>query len=105
VDLITVIDGSTDSVKATFKIGSEARALAFHANGKLLYVAARKRTIQVGSRPHGVVYDPDTDRVYVTNRGSCNSTPGSVSVVDAEKGIVEATIPVGNVSPLSRPGS
>src|SRR5439155_1632479 len=40
-DKITVIDGSTDTVVATFSIGSEARAIAFDSNGRFLYVAAR----------------------------------------------------------------
>src|SRR5438067_449722 len=39
-DLITVIDGSTDTVKTTFSIGSEAREIAFDPTGKYLYIAA-----------------------------------------------------------------
>lgn len=108
VDKITVIDGSTDTVKATFSIGSEARGIAFHPNGKFIYVAARStnqlvvvsagtnavvQAIPVGARPHGVVFG--NGRIYVTNRGGCNSTPGSVSVIDSETRTVVATVPVG----------
>src|SRR5438309_3948977 len=110
-DLITVIDGSTDTVKATFSIGSEAREIAFDANGKFLYVAARStnqlavvdartntvvQTIPVGRRPHGVLFNPDNGRIYVTNRGSCDSTPGTVSVIDSDTRTVVATVQVGS---------
>jgi YVTN family beta-propeller protein len=108
VDKITVIDGRTDTVKATFSIGSEARAIAFDADGKFLYVAARStnqlavvdagtnavvQTIPVGARPHGVVFG--NGRIYVTNRGGCNSTPGTVSVIHSRTRTVVATVQVG----------
>jgi YVTN family beta-propeller protein len=110
VDEITVIDGATDTVEATFSIGSEARGIAFDPNGKFLYVAARNtnqlavidartdavlQTIPVGARPHGVLFDPDNGRIYVTNRGGCNSAPGTVSVIDSQTRTVVATVPVG----------
>jgi len=110
-DKITVIDGSTDTVKTTFSIGSEARAIAFDSNGKFLYVAARNtnqlavvdartntvvQTIPVGRRPHGVVFNPENGRIYVTNRGSCDSTPGTVSVIDSGTRTVVATVQVGS---------
>lgn len=34
-------------------------------------------------------------KVNVTNRGGCNSTPGTVSVIDSETGTVVATVTVG----------
>ena len=110
-DKITVIDGSTDTVKGTFSIGSEAREIAFDSNGKFLYVAARTtnqlavvdartntlvQTIPVGRRPHGVLFNPDNGRIYVTNRGSCDSTPGTVSVIDSGTRTVVATVQVGS---------
>lgn len=110
VDEITVIDGATDTVVATFSIGSEARGIAFDPNGKFLYVAARStnqlvvvdastntvvQRIPVGARPHGVLFDPDNERIYVTNRGGCNSTPGTVSVIDSGDRKVVATVQVG----------
>ena len=109
-DLITVIDGSTDTVKATFSIGSEAREIAFDPNGRYLYVAARNtnslavvdartntvlENIPVGARPHGVLFDPDNGRIYVTNRGRCDATPGTVSVIDSGARTVLATVQVG----------
>jgi YVTN family beta-propeller protein len=109
-DLITVIDGSTDTVKTTFSIGSEAREIAFDPSGRYLYIAARNtnslavvdaitntvvQQIPVGSRPHGVLFDPDNGRIYVTNRGRCDSTPGTVSVIDSRSRTVLETVRVG----------
>jgi YVTN family beta-propeller protein len=108
VDKITVIDGSTDTVRGAFTIGSEARAIAFDPNGKLLYVAARNtnqlavvnadtnavvQTIPVGAGPHGVAVG--NGGIYVTNRGGCNSTPGTVSVIRRRTRLVVATVQVG----------
>jgi YVTN family beta-propeller protein len=110
VDMITVIDGSTDTVVATFSIGSEARGIAFDPNGRFVYVAARAtnqlvvvnartnavvQTVPVGLRPHGVAVNPENGRIYVTNRGGCNSFPGTVSVIDGRTRSVLATVPVG----------
>jgi len=91
-DKITVIDGLTDTVKATFSIGSEARGIDFDQTAKLLYVVVQ--AIPVGSRPHCVVFDPDNGRIFVTNRGGCNSTPGTVSVIDSNRRTVVATVQV-----------
>ncbi len=109
-DRITVIDGYTNMVKGTFSIGSEARAIAFDSNGKFLYIAARTtnqlvvvdaRTnavvqgIPVGLRPHGVVFNPSNGRIYVTNRGRCDSAPGTISVIDSGTRKVMDTVTVG----------
>ncbi|TME71337.1 MAG: hypothetical protein E6I48_13920, partial [Chloroflexi bacterium] len=51
--------------------------------------------IPVGARPHGVLFDPDNGRIYVTNRGRCDSTPGTVSVIDSGARTVLATVQVG----------
>jgi YVTN family beta-propeller protein len=78
--------------------------------GKLVYVAARGtnqlvvvsagtnavvQSVPVGLRPHGVVFNPENARIYVTNRGGCNSVPGTVSVIDSRTRSVLATVPVG----------
>ena len=60
-DLITVIDGSTDTVKATFSIGSEAREIAFDPNGRYLYVAARNTNSLA-------VVDARTNTLYVLDQ-------------------------------------
>jgi YVTN family beta-propeller protein len=63
------------------------------------------REIQVGQNPSGVTVNPKRNEVYVVNSGSglnngangtngTNSTNGSISVIDAEKNAVVATIPV-----------
>src|SRR6185503_5459545 len=97
-------------VEATFSIGSEARGIAFDPSGKFVYVAARNtnqlavvdsrtntvvQSIAVGRAPHGVLVDPGNGRIYVTNRGGCNSTPGTVSVIDGGTRTVVATVQVG----------
>ena len=48
--------------------------------------------VSVGQVPIGVVVDPRTDRIYVTNEGSGSN---SVSVVDPSTMTVTATIPTG----------
>ena len=54
------------------------------------------REIQVGQNPTGVTSNPKRNEVYVVNSGSNtgSGTNGSVSVIDAEKNTVVATIPV-----------
>jgi len=53
------------------------------------------QTIPVGLRPHGVVFNPENRRIYVTNRGGCTSTPGTVSAIDSDTMTVVATVQVG----------
>jgi YVTN family beta-propeller protein len=53
------------------------------------------QSVPVGLRPHGLLFDPESGRIYVTNRGRCDSTPGTVSVIDSETLTVVATVPVG----------
>jgi YVTN family beta-propeller protein len=54
------------------------------------------REIQVGQNPTGVTSNPKRNEVYVVNSGSSvgSGSNGSVSVIDAEKNAVVATIPV-----------
>jgi YVTN family beta-propeller protein len=51
------------------------------------------RELQVGQNPTGVVANPKQNEVYVVNSGSGQNN-GSISVIDAEKNAVAATIPV-----------
>ena len=39
---------------------------------------------------------PNGQTIYVTNRGSCDSTPGTVSVIDSGTRTVVATVQVGS---------
>ena len=48
------------------------------------------RKIDVGKGPDGIYYDPATDRVFTNNHGSHD-----ISVIDATKGEVVGTVPVG----------
>jgi YVTN family beta-propeller protein len=60
------------------------------------------REIQVGQNPTGVTANPKRNEVYVVNSGvtqgngvsGSNGANGSISVIDAEKNAVVATIPV-----------
>ena len=51
------------------------------------------REIQVGQDPTGVTVNPKRNEIYVVNSGSGQNN-GSISVIDAEKNAVVATIPV-----------
>lgn len=51
------------------------------------------REIQVGQNPTGVTANPKRNEVYVVNSGNGQAN-GSISVIDAEKNAVVATIPV-----------
>lgn len=51
------------------------------------------REIQVGQNPTGVTANPKRNEVYVVNSGTGQGN-GSISVIDAEKNVVAATIPV-----------
>jgi YVTN family beta-propeller protein len=52
------------------------------------------RTLQVGVNPSGLAVNPVKNEVYAVNTGSGAGSVGSVSVIDAEKNAVVATIPV-----------
>lgn len=51
------------------------------------------REIKVGANPTGVTANPKRNEVYVVNSGNGHEN-GSVSVIDTEKNLVVATIPV-----------
>jgi len=51
------------------------------------------REVQVGQNPTGVTANPRRNEIYVVNSGSAQSN-GSISVIDTEKNVVVATIPV-----------
>jgi DNA-binding beta-propeller fold protein YncE len=48
------------------------------------------RTITVGTRPDGMIYDPFTHRVFTFNAGSKDST-----AIDVASGTVDGTVPLG----------
>jgi YVTN family beta-propeller protein len=76
------------------------REFAYVSDGKantvsvldLVYLR-QDRTLQVGNNPSGMAVNPVKTEVYVVNSGSGNSN-GSVSIIDADKNLVVATIPV-----------
>ena len=57
----------------------------------------QERVLQVGAEPTGIAVNPKRNEVYAVNSGNgtgSGSGNGSVSVIDAEKNSVVATIPV-----------
>jgi YVTN family beta-propeller protein len=76
------------------------REFAYVSNGKantvsvldLVYLRP-DRTLQVGIVPSGMAVNPVKAEVYVVNSGDANGN-GSVSVIDGDRNMVAATIPV-----------
>ena len=77
---------------------SNYREFAYISNGNTNTVTALDivhirpdRTIAVGRNPTGLAANPVTNEIYVVNSGS-----GTLSVLDAERNDVVATIPLGS---------
>ena len=51
--------------------------------------------IPVGDNPTGIAYDPENERMYVTNQQTCCFGPDTVSVIDTTTNTVIGTITVG----------
>ncbi|MGE0825452.1 MAG: beta-propeller fold lactonase family protein [Candidatus Binatia bacterium] len=101
---ISVIDGRTNEVRATVKVGRAPRGVAVSPNGDVVYVAnfdddsvsvisaetdSVVKTILVGKGPVGLAVSRDGERVYVVN-----GLAGTVSVIATKDGVVEDTIEV-----------
>jgi YVTN family beta-propeller protein len=93
---VTVINGSTNGVLATVRVGSGPTRLAVEAVRNLVYVANNlsnnvsvidgatnkvTATIPVGAQPRNVSTNNATHHVFVSNQGS-----NSVSVIDEDRG-------------------
>src|SRR5205823_1537232 len=120
-NVISVIDGSTDSVIATIAGINQPYGLAVNPNTNRLYVTngvavdvvdlstnTLLGTIPVGPSPYGVAVNPNTNKIYVTNQGSgragdCSSfvfpaqsgCGNTMSVIDGVTNTVTATVAVG----------
>ncbi|HXT83506.1 MAG TPA: beta-propeller fold lactonase family protein, partial [Verrucomicrobiae bacterium] len=109
---VSVIDSSTNTVKATINVGSNPIDLAYDPETHNMYVANEnsntvsvidsstntvKYTINVGSGPFngnnpvGISYNPYNNNMYVTSFNS-----NTVSVIDSSTNTVKVTIKVGN---------
>ncbi len=99
---VSVIDTTTNNVKATVNVGTSPFGVAINPAGTKVYVANYRSdtvsvidtatnsvtaTVDVGSRPVGVAVSPDGSKVYVTNE--LNQT---VSVIDTATNNVTATV-------------
>jgi YVTN family beta-propeller protein len=114
---ISVIDGTTDSIKGTISTGSFPYGIAVNPFNDRVYAANRGSNtvsvvdgstdtklpdVQVGSSPVGIAVNPSSNWIYVTNINS-----NTVSVIDGISNKISATIKVGNapygiaVNPLS----
>jgi YVTN family beta-propeller protein len=94
---VTVIDGSTDTVKTTVTVGNAPIDVAVNPQTNKIYVAnitdgtvsvidgssdTVTGTVTVGSAPKALAVNPVTNLVYVANSGSTNGT-NYVSVINA----------------------
>jgi YVTN family beta-propeller protein len=105
---ITVIDPKTNAVIATIKIGAGLEAGVMDGNGKFFVDGAEQHDIIAidtktntvvahypmpgCERPHGIAVDAVTRRVFAT----CVNKV--MTIVDADKGTVVATLPIGQGS-------
>ena len=106
-DLVSVIDGATDTITKNISVGSSPRAIAVFASGlrKRVYVANRYSdnvsvidgasdsvvaTVQTGAGPKVIAVDPNRGFAYVTSPAS-----DTVTVID-DRDVATATIAVGD---------
>lgn len=103
---VTVVDPSSDTIRAEVFTGSGPYALALSPDGRRLFVANQfSGTLSIvdtatlaelhevplgGAMPYGVQSGPDGSRVYVADNSG-----NAVVVVDALAGVVVKRIPVG----------
>jgi YVTN family beta-propeller protein len=98
---VTVIDGSTDTVKTTVTVGTTPVALAVNPLTNMIYVANKASgtvsvisgstdtlaaTVTVGSGPSAVALNPVTNLIYVANSGSTGTN--NVSVINGQTNAV-----------------
>jgi YVTN family beta-propeller protein len=109
--LVTVIDGTNDSILARIPVGSAPLALSYVPGTNRLYCAAQfadeiavidcatytvVKTHPVPEWPVDMVYAAEVDRVYCVEQGP-RSKPGfTVTAIDGSADSVLATIRVGN---------
>jgi YVTN family beta-propeller protein len=101
---ISVIDTTTDTVKATINVSSSPEGIAVNSAGTKVYVAnggnntvsvidtasnAVTADISVGQGPRGVAVTPDGTKVYVTN-----AVDNDVSVIDTSTNKPIKRVPV-----------
>lgn len=102
---VSNIDGRTNTLKSTVKVGLGPYGVGVNPTMDRIYVANSGSnnvsvidgssntiitTVTVGTNPKGIGVNPVTNRIYVTNQGSNN-----VSVIDGLSHVVVATITVG----------
>lgn len=103
--IISVIDGSTNSLMTTVKAGMIPEYIAVNPNTNMIYEAdgatnsifvmngsnnSIVSNVSVGTMPVHVVVNPNTNRIYVVNNSN------SVSVIDGATNEVIDTISVGS---------
>lgn len=104
-DVIEVVDIEKAEVVAELEVGEDPEMAVLSVDGNYLYSSLEEdgelsifdlrdksvRYIEVGEEPEGVLAHPDGKHVYVTSEDA-----NLVQVVDVEKGVVIASITVGN---------
>jgi outer membrane autotransporter protein len=104
---VSVINTATNTVVATFGVGSQPFGVAVSPDGTRAYVTnSASNTVSVvdtatntvvttfaaGNSPFGVSFSPDGKQAYVANQNSSD-----VTVIDTTSNTVIGTIPVGQV--------
>jgi YVTN family beta-propeller protein len=103
-DTVSVIDGATDRVLATVRVGRYPNGIAVNSKTNTIYVAnltsgslsiingttLKASTLWLGSSPAKVAVNPSTNRVYVT----LEAQNGSLDVIDGRRRKLIASIPL-----------
>ncbi|RXA15078.1 PKD domain-containing protein [Methanosarcina sp. MSH10X1] len=102
---VSVIDTTTNKVKATISVGSDPVGVAINPNGTRVYVSNANSndvsvidtatntviaTVPAGSSPEGIATSPNGKKVYVANKGS-----NTISVINTVSNNVENTVNTG----------
>jgi YVTN family beta-propeller protein len=105
LNVVSVINGSTNTVMATVSVGGDPSSVAVNPNTNTIYVANSSSnsvsvingstntvttTVSVGTDPLGIAVNPNTNTIYVANYGS-----NSVSVINGSTNTVTTTVSVG----------
>ena len=109
--LVTVIDGSNDSILARITVGSAPRALCHSPSANKLYCASQfadqiavidcstytvPKVLPVPEWPVDMLYAPEVNRVYCVEQGPRNKPGFTVTVIDGSTDSVVRTIHVGD---------
>jgi YVTN family beta-propeller protein len=109
--LVTVIDGTNDSILAEITMGAAPKAICYNPVGNRLYCASQfadniviidcstyttLATLSVPAGPCDMLYAPEVNKVYCADQGSRGSPNFMVTVIDGTTDSVVRTVFVGH---------